>query len=72
VCARHGVSLRAAALAFPFGHPAVTSVLVGARSAGEVEDAVTSFERPVPGDLWADLVATGLLPDHVPTPAGRR
>jgi D-threo-aldose 1-dehydrogenase len=72
VCARHGVPLRTAALAFPFGHPAVTSVLVGARSAGEVEDAVASFERPVPGDLWADLVATGLLPDHVPTPAGPR
>jgi D-threo-aldose 1-dehydrogenase len=68
VCASHGVPLRAAALAFPFGHPAVTSVLVGARSAGEVEDAVAMFGRPVPGDLWADLVATGLLPEHVPTP----
>jgi D-threo-aldose 1-dehydrogenase len=72
VCARHGTPLRAAALAFPFGHPAVTSVLVGARSAAEVEDAVTCFAWPVPEALWADLVATGLLPDHVPTPAGRR
>jgi D-threo-aldose 1-dehydrogenase len=72
VCARHGVHLRTAALAFPFGHPAVTSVLVGARSAGEVADAVAAFERPVPGDLWAELVAAGLLPDHVPTPAGPR
>jgi D-threo-aldose 1-dehydrogenase len=69
VCARHGVSLRAAALAFPFGHPAVTSVLVGARSPGEVEDAAASFGRPVPSDLWAELAATGLLPEHVPTPA---
>jgi D-threo-aldose 1-dehydrogenase len=72
VCARHGVPLRAAALAFPFGHPAVTSVLVGARSSAEVEDAVACFARPVPDALWADLVATGLLPDHVPTPVGRR
>jgi D-threo-aldose 1-dehydrogenase len=72
VCARHGVPLRTAALAFPFGHPAVTSVLVGARSAAEVEDAVASFERPGPAELWAELVATGLLPDHVPTPAGPR
>ena len=71
VCARHGTPLRAAALAFPFGHPAVTSVLVGARSAAEVEDAVTCVAWPVPDALWADLVATGLLPDHVPTPAGR-
>ena len=72
VCARHGTPLRAAALAFPFGHPAVTSVLVGARSAAEVQDAVACFEWPVPGELWADLVATGLLPADVPNPAGRR
>lgn len=72
VCARHGTPLRAAALAFPFGHPAVTSVLVGARSAAEVTDAVACFERPVPEALWAELVATGLLPEHVPVPAGPR
>ncbi|WP_235583062.1 aldo/keto reductase, partial [Kitasatospora sp. Root107] len=35
VCERHGVPLRAAALRFPFGHPAVASVLVGTRSADE-------------------------------------
>ena len=50
----------------------LTSVLVGARTAAEVEDAVTCFRRPVPQALWADLVATGLLPGHVPTPAGPR
>ena len=72
VCARHRTPLRAAALAFPFGHPAVTGVLVGARSAAEVADAVACFERPVPEALWAELVATGLLPSDVPTPAGRR
>jgi D-threo-aldose 1-dehydrogenase len=72
VCARHGTPLRAAALAFPFGHPAVTSVLVGARSAAEVQDAAACFEWPVPGELWADLVATGLLPADVPNPAGQQ
>jgi D-threo-aldose 1-dehydrogenase len=72
VCARHGTPLRAAALAFPFGHPAVTSVLVGARSTAEVADAVACFERPVPGELWAELVATGLLPAGVPIPKGSR
>jgi D-threo-aldose 1-dehydrogenase len=68
VCARHGVPLRAAALAFPFGHPAVASVLVGARTAAEVQDAVAMAGRPVPAELWTELVAEGLLPDHVPTP----
>ena len=68
VCARHGVPLRAAALAFPFGHPAVANVLVGARTAAEVQDAVAMLGRPVPTDLWTELVAEGLLPDHIPTP----
>jgi D-threo-aldose 1-dehydrogenase len=64
------VPLRAAALAFAFGHPAVTSVLVGARSAAEVADAVAMHAWPVPAELWAELVADGLLPAHVPIPAG--
>jgi D-threo-aldose 1-dehydrogenase len=68
VCARHGVPLRAAALAFPFGHPAVASVLVGARTAAEVQDALVMLGRPVPAELWAELVADGLLPGHVPVP----
>jgi D-threo-aldose 1-dehydrogenase len=68
VCTRHGVPLRAVALAFPFGHPAVASVLVGARTAAEVQDAVDMVGRPVPAELWAELVADGLLPGHIPVP----
>ncbi|MGW7580460.1 aldo/keto reductase [Kitasatospora sp. NPDC054768] len=68
VCERHGVPLRAAALRFPFGHPAVASVLVGTRSAGEVRDAATMLHHPVPAVLWADLKDRGLLPADVPTP----
>ncbi|WP_030664208.1 aldo/keto reductase [Streptomyces rimosus] len=68
VTERHGVPLRAAALAFPFGHPAVASVLVGARSAAEVRDAAAQWRRPVPAALWDELRAEGLLGDDVPVP----
>ena len=68
-CERHGVPLRAAALRFPFGHPAVASVLVGTRSAGEVRDAAAMVNHPIPGALWAELKERGLLPAHVSTPA---
>jgi len=67
---RHGVPLRAAALRFPFGHPAVASVLVGARTAEEVRDAAALFARPLPAAVWDDLLATGLIPADVPTPKG--
>jgi D-threo-aldose 1-dehydrogenase len=68
-----GVPLRAAALRFPFGHPAVASVLVGARSAAQVRDAVEQFQRPLPDALWEGLRRRGLLPGEVPVPerAGR-
>lgn len=55
VCAGHGVPLRAAAIQFPLRHPAVASVLVGTRSAAEVEDAVAMATHPVPAALWEAL-----------------
>lgn len=68
VCERHGVPLRAAALRFPFGHPAVASALVGTRSATEARDAAAMLAHPIPGLLWAELKARGLLPADVPMP----
>ncbi|MFE2429208.1 aldo/keto reductase [Streptomyces sp. NPDC059373] len=62
VADRHGVPLRAAALGFPLDHPAVASVLVGARSPYEIQDAAAMLRHPVPDALWDDLRAEGLLP----------
>jgi D-threo-aldose 1-dehydrogenase len=69
VADRHGVPLRAAALHFPLGHPAVASVLSGARSATEVQDTVDQIRRTVPTALWDELRAEELLPADVPVPA---
>jgi aryl-alcohol dehydrogenase-like predicted oxidoreductase len=68
VCERHGVPLRAAAIQFPLGHPAVSTVVIGARSPEQLSDNVEMFEHPIPDALWAELKSSGLLPDHVPTP----
>lgn len=65
---RHGTTLRAAALAFPLAHPAVTTVLVGARSPHEVRDAAAQFAADVPADFWKEVRAEGLLPTGVPVP----
>lgn len=61
VCERHGVPLAAAAIQFPLRHPAVAAVLVGARSAAEVEEDVRMFTWDVPEALWADLRAHSLV-----------
>ncbi|MFH9084876.1 aldo/keto reductase [Streptomyces sp. NPDC017673] len=67
VAERHGTTLRAAALAFCSAHPAVASVLAGARSAAEVHDCADQFATPVPDACWRELRATGLLPEEEPS-----
>jgi aryl-alcohol dehydrogenase-like predicted oxidoreductase len=72
VCAAHGVSLRAAALQFPTRHPAVATVLSGARSPAEITENARLFDQTIPPELWAALRADGLICDEAVTqsPAG--
>jgi D-threo-aldose 1-dehydrogenase len=58
-CERFGVPLRAAAVRFPLRHPAVASVLIGARSAAEVRDAVELRALDIPEALWAAVDGEG-------------
>jgi D-threo-aldose 1-dehydrogenase len=56
------VPLRAAAARFPLTHPAVASVLIGARSAAEVTDALRLRALDIPAALW-DLLAAQAAAD---------
>jgi D-threo-aldose 1-dehydrogenase len=69
-CARAGVPVLAAALRFPLGHPAVTEVVVGARTPEEVRTNARLLRDPVPDALWDALREDGWLSPHVPAPTG--
>jgi D-threo-aldose 1-dehydrogenase len=69
VCGRWDIPLPAAAVQFPLGHPAISCVLVGCRSAAEVDEDVALFELDVPAGMWEELRAEGLLPAEAPVPA---
>ncbi len=69
VCDRYDVPLKAAAIQFPLGHPAVASVLAGARSVQETEDNAAMMRYPIPADLWEELRHEGLIAPTIPTPA---
>ena len=62
ICERYGVPLPQAAMAFPLRHPAVASIVIGARSPEEVAANAALWERPVPDNLWSELEAEDLLP----------
>jgi D-threo-aldose 1-dehydrogenase len=68
VCARHGVPIKAAAIQFPLGHPAVTCVVVGCRSAAQFDESLAMFELEIPSAMWQELKHEGLLAQEVPTP----
>ncbi|MEO3807380.1 aldo/keto reductase [Sphaerisporangium sp. B11E5] len=59
LCSSYGVPLPAAALRFPHRHPAVTTVLIGARSAAEVREDLDLAAADVPEQLWKDLDDAG-------------
>jgi D-threo-aldose 1-dehydrogenase len=53
-------------LQFPSFHPAVVSVVPGARSAAEMAANLDLFSRVIPAALWQELRAEGLLPADAP------
>jgi D-threo-aldose 1-dehydrogenase len=56
-CGRYGVPLRAAAARFPLRHPAVATVLIGARTPQEITEAVALRRLAIPDALWDALAA---------------
>lgn len=67
VCAAHGTTLPAAAMAFPHTHPGVVNVTLGMRTAEQVERNAELHRRPVPAGLWDHLRAESLIRSDVPT-----
>ena len=68
VCRAHGVDLKTAAIQFPSAHPAVASVLTGARTAAELDENASLFRQSIPAALWDDLKQQRLLRADAPTP----
>ena len=72
VCDTFDVEMPAAALQFPLAHPAVVSVIVGSRSAAEIEQAVRWLEQPLADELWDELKRQELIAAEAPVPRSFR
>lgn len=68
VCTRHQVSISAAALQFPVGHPAVVAVIPGPESAQQVQSNLSLMRESIPSAFWHELKALNLLHADAPTP----
>ena len=61
ICAQHGTTLPAAAIAFPLTHPAVINVTLGMRTPQQVQRNAELYQSTVPDALWADLESQNLV-----------
>ncbi len=68
ICAQYEVGLAAAALQFPFAHPAVTRLVVGLASSTEIDQCFANLALPIPAELWRALKANAMLAADAPTP----
>ncbi|HCX86378.1 MAG TPA: aldo/keto reductase [Micrococcales bacterium] len=66
VAARHDLTLPQVAVQYALAFDVVASVVLGTRTAEHVAAAVANHDAAAPPQLWADLVAAGLL-DAPPT-----
>jgi D-threo-aldose 1-dehydrogenase len=68
VCNRFNVSMKAAALQFPFGHPTVVSNIPGVKTKERFEENLSLFSVPIAADFWAALKEEKLLVPEAPVP----
>jgi D-threo-aldose 1-dehydrogenase len=68
LCRQHGTELKAAAIRFSLAHPAVSGIVLGARSAREVEENVAMAHLDVPATLWEGVRREQLIDRLAPVP----
>ncbi|MCH4564350.1 aldo/keto reductase [Halomonas sp. EGI 63088] len=55
VCDDYDVPLAAAAIRFPIRHPAVTCVVIGAKTPAQLQQNIDWFGEELPESIWSDL-----------------
>lgn len=69
VAARHGVDLRTAALQFSAAAPEAVALVVGARSAQQIQEDWNAMQARIPAEFWDELKSEKLVEQEAPTPA---
>jgi D-threo-aldose 1-dehydrogenase len=71
LCDEYEVPLKAAAIQFPFAHPAVASVLSGTVAEEHLDENTELMRVAIPAELWERMRATGYIRVDSPLPDTR-
>ncbi|MFJ5927792.1 aldo/keto reductase, partial [Kitasatospora sp. NPDC092948] len=70
LAAKHGVTIKAAALQFSLAHPATAAVVAGATRPSRIAEDISALNETVPAAFWHDLRAADLVGPAAPLPHG--
>ncbi|MYU56510.1 MULTISPECIES: aldo/keto reductase [Streptomyces] len=70
LAAKHGVSVKAAALQFSLAHPVTAAVVAGATKPSRIAEDQAALNETVPAAFWQELRAAGLVSLAAPLPYG--
>ncbi|MFE2107742.1 aldo/keto reductase [Kitasatospora sp. NPDC059463] len=70
LAAKHGVSIKAAALQFSLAHPVTAAVVAGATKPSRIAEDRAALAETVPAAFWQELRAAGLVSPAAPLPHG--
>jgi D-threo-aldose 1-dehydrogenase len=70
LAAKHGVSIKAAALQFSLAHPVADTVVPGATRPSRIAEDIAALNETVPAAFWHDLRAANLVSPAAPLPNG--
>jgi D-threo-aldose 1-dehydrogenase len=69
VASQYGVDLRTAALQFSSAADVAVALVVGARSAKQIQQDWNSLQAKIPSEFWAELKQQGLIEANAALPA---
>jgi D-threo-aldose 1-dehydrogenase len=68
ICDQYQVTLAAAALQFPLGHPTIASVIPGSGNISRIQKTIDLFNQSIPNEFWQSLKAANVLDEQAPVP----
>ena len=67
ICARYGADLPTVAAQFPLRHPAISSVVIGMRTASHVRSNIERLHTAIDPELWSALADADVIPVDLAT-----
>ena len=69
-CERFNISLKNAAIQFPYSNPNVSTCILGMNTPSQVDENVKNYENKISHEFWSYLIENKLIDSRTPLSKG--